>query len=65
MLDAFASVGAQRFDLTFTDAAGEKVGFRGNRPLDAAAVRHARNPPGSRRAAAQRHRSAAFLPALR
>jgi hypothetical protein len=34
MLDAFASVGAQRFDLTITDAAGEKVGFRGNRPLD-------------------------------
>ena len=34
MLDAFASVGAERFDLTFTDAAGEKVGFRGNRPLD-------------------------------
>jgi hypothetical protein len=34
MLDAFASVGAQRFDLTFTDAAGAKVGFRGNRPLD-------------------------------
>ncbi len=34
MLDAFASVGAQRFDLTFTDAVGEKVGFRGNRPLE-------------------------------
>jgi len=34
MLDAFASVGAQRFDLTLTDAAGEKVGFRGNRPLE-------------------------------
>ncbi len=34
MLDAFASVGAGRFDLTFTDAAGAKVGFRGNRPLD-------------------------------
>jgi hypothetical protein len=34
MLDAFASVGAQRFDLTFTDAAGEKVGFRGNRPFE-------------------------------
>jgi len=34
MLDAFASVGAKRFDLTFTDAAGEKVGFRGNRALD-------------------------------
>jgi hypothetical protein len=34
MLDAFASVGAQRFDLTFTDTAGDKVGFRGNRPLD-------------------------------
>ena len=24
--------GAERFDLTFTDAAGDKVGFRGNRP---------------------------------
>jgi hypothetical protein len=33
MLDAFASVGAERFDLTFTDVAGEKVGYRGNRPL--------------------------------
>lgn len=33
MLDAFASVRAQRFDLTFTDAADEKVAFRGNRPL--------------------------------
>ncbi len=33
MLDAFASVGAERFDLTFTDAAGEKIGFRGNRDL--------------------------------
>lgn len=33
MLDAFASVGAGRFDLTFTDAAGEKTGFRGNRPI--------------------------------
>ena len=27
MLDAFASVGAQQFDMTFTDAAGSKVGF--------------------------------------
>ncbi len=34
MLDAFASVGAERFDLTFTDAAGEKISFQGNRPLD-------------------------------
>jgi hypothetical protein len=34
MLDAFASVGAKRFDLTFTDAAGEKISFHGNRPLD-------------------------------
>jgi hypothetical protein len=33
MLDAFASVGAKRFDLTFTDAASEKTGFRGNRSL--------------------------------
>ena len=28
MLDAFASVGAARFDLTFTDAAGAKVAYR-------------------------------------
>jgi hypothetical protein len=34
MLDAFASVGAGRYDLTFTNIAGEKVGFRGNRTLD-------------------------------
>jgi hypothetical protein len=27
-------VGAQRFDLTFTDATGEKIGYRGNRPLE-------------------------------
>jgi hypothetical protein len=33
MLDAFAGVGADRFDLTFTDLAGSKVGFRGNRSL--------------------------------
>jgi hypothetical protein len=34
LLDAFTSVGAKRFDLTLTDAAGEKVGFRGNRTLE-------------------------------
>jgi hypothetical protein len=34
MLSAFASVGAVRFDVTFTDAAGGKAGFRGNRSLD-------------------------------
>ena len=34
MLAAFASVGAERFDLTLTDAAGEKVNFRSNRTLD-------------------------------
>jgi hypothetical protein len=34
MLAAFASVGAQRFDLTFTDEAGDKVSFRPNCPLD-------------------------------
>jgi hypothetical protein len=34
MLDAFASVGAKRFDITFTNIAGEKVGFRGNLLLD-------------------------------
>jgi hypothetical protein len=33
MLAAFASVGAERFDLTLTDAGGGKVGFRGNRTL--------------------------------
>lgn len=35
MLTAFASVGAERFDLTYTDAAGVKVAFRSNRPFDA------------------------------
>ena len=34
MLDAFASVGAGRFDVTLTDASGGKVGFRGGQPLD-------------------------------
>jgi len=34
MLDAFASVGAERFDITLTDAAGEKAGFRGHRSLE-------------------------------
>ena len=33
MLDAFASVGAERFDLTFTDIAGDKVAFRSSQPL--------------------------------
>jgi hypothetical protein len=33
MLDAFASVGAERVDLTLTDAGGKKVEFRGNRTL--------------------------------
>jgi len=33
MLEAFASVGAVGFDLTFTDASGEMVRFRGDRPL--------------------------------
>jgi hypothetical protein len=39
MLDAFDNVGAQRFDITFTDAAGNKVGFYSSRcigPLRAA-----------------------------
>ncbi len=35
MLSVFASVGAQRFDLTITDLAGVKVGFRSNCTLDA------------------------------
>jgi RepB DNA-primase from phage plasmid len=34
MLDAFASVGARRFDVTFTDAADGKIAFLGNRSLD-------------------------------
>src|SRR5207248_1767939 len=34
MLDAFASVGARRFDVTWTDGGGRKVGFRGGLPLD-------------------------------
>jgi hypothetical protein len=34
MLAAFASVGAERFDLTLTDAHGGKVGFRGNPTLE-------------------------------
>ena len=34
MLDAFASVRAQRFDITVTDIAGQRVEFRGNRPLE-------------------------------
>jgi hypothetical protein len=33
MLVAFASVGAERFDITWTDAAGGKVAFRSNRSL--------------------------------
>ena len=33
MLDAFASVGADRFDLTFTNIAGDKVAFRSNQSL--------------------------------
>ncbi|HEY7427691.1 MAG TPA: DNA-primase RepB domain-containing protein [Gemmataceae bacterium] len=33
MLDAFASVGAERFDLPFTDIASEKVAFRSNQTL--------------------------------
>src|SRR5262249_43386960 len=52
MLDAFASVGAERFDLTFTDTAGEKIGFRGNRPLGQ--LRHAM-PEILREATEQRH----------
>ena len=34
MLAAFASVGARRFDLTLTDAAGGKAGFRPDCPID-------------------------------
>ncbi|MGA9210780.1 MAG: hypothetical protein WB347_23530, partial [Terriglobales bacterium] len=34
MLDAFASVGAEAFDVTITNRAGEKVRFRRGVPLD-------------------------------
>ena len=34
MVATFASVGARRFDLTLTDAAGGKVGFRPDCPID-------------------------------
>jgi len=34
MLAAFASVGVQAFDVTFTDLAGAKVGYRPNRQVD-------------------------------
>ena len=34
MLATFASVAAERFDMTWTDAAGGKVAFRSNRSLD-------------------------------
>jgi hypothetical protein len=34
VLDAFESVGAQRFDLTFTDLAGGRVSFRPDLSLD-------------------------------
>ena len=52
MLDIFASVGAERFDVTFTDAAGGKVGFRGNRSFEY--LRPAL-PEILKRAAEQRH----------
>jgi hypothetical protein len=34
MLDAFASVGAKRFDLTLTDASGRKIAYRPGRSID-------------------------------
>lgn len=34
MLDTFASVGAERFDMTWTDTAGTKTGFRRGAQLD-------------------------------
>jgi hypothetical protein len=34
MLATFASVAAERFDMTWTDAVGGKVAFRSNRSLD-------------------------------
>ncbi|HWG46126.1 MAG TPA: DNA-primase RepB domain-containing protein [Gemmataceae bacterium] len=58
MLDAFASVGAQRFDLTFTDAAGEKVAFRSNQSLGQ--LRHA--IPAILQEAAQRHHNVIVRP---
>ncbi len=52
MLGAFASVGAQWFDVTFTDAAGGKVGFRGNRSVEHL---HLAIPEILNRAAEQHH----------
>src|SRR5579859_3765 len=34
MLDSFASVGAETFDLTLTNAQGKKIGFAAAVPLD-------------------------------
>jgi hypothetical protein len=53
MLGAFASVGGvERFDLTLTDSAGGKVGFRANQSLDS--LRQAL-PDLLRQSAAQQH----------
>ncbi|HXG08185.1 MAG TPA: hypothetical protein VNK04_00175 [Gemmataceae bacterium] len=52
MLDAFASVGAERFDLTITDAASGKVRFLPARSRDP--LRHTM-PAILQEAAAQRH----------
>jgi hypothetical protein len=48
MLDAFASVGAARFDMTWTNAAGDKDGFR--RGVSVGELR--RKQPGARTAPA-------------
>jgi hypothetical protein len=34
MLDAFAAVGVRVFDMTFTDLAGQKAGYRPGRSVD-------------------------------
>ena len=73
MLDAFASVGASRFDVTWTDLAGVEQGFRRNvmtaylarmmpAELDAAAgTRHLPRHTAAR-VAGQRHLDRRHLP---
>ena len=58
MIDAFASVGAARFDLTLTDTAGAKVEFRPGRTLDT--LRPAL--PGILQAAAERRHNVIVRP---
>jgi RepB DNA-primase from phage plasmid len=58
MLDAFASVGADRFDLTLTDAAGDKVAFHPGRTLD----QLRRALPGLLKAAGERQHNVIVRP---